>query len=765
MRPDNGGFCLLSGRAVLNSDVTNDKGAASVMAGACPSEVAGAAAEAGIPGAECLFSVRSDLALDGSTDDVWLVVGRGVIAAFSTGKEGARLVSGPFSVAAIQKVRCFQTVGSAFLQFRIDGLYVSSVRYSNSRREAFSRARIQINRLTDGQPVQAEALLRASEMSCGKCGLPLPSRGAACSRCGRHHGIFVRSLGLMRPYWRAMSLLLGMMLAGVGLDLIPPQLTRILVDSVLPRKDMAALPLILLGLVSAAGLRCLLNVSIGRISSMVGTRITRELRERLQQKLMSLSVDYYNRHSVGSLMGRVAYEVDYFQGFVAQVAQGFVPQLLVVLGVGTMLFFMNWKLALLVLVPIPFVVIGTIIFWKKIYPRYYRFWDSQSKMTQLLSGLLSGVRMVKTFGQEEREKGRFSNCAGNMQEARRRLEMGSATFNPIMTFVFGLGGMIVWYAGGRMIMGEEISLGVLMAFFGYLGMFYGPISAMSMFSNWVTGFLSAGQRVFEVLDSGSMLPESASPVRARHLAGAIEFKGVTFGYDPYLPVLKNVSFRIEPGEFVGVVGKSGSGKTTIVNLICRFYDCQQGQVLIDGHDVKDIMQEDIHRQIGLVLQEPFLFRGTIAENIAYGRPDSTPMEIVDAARSANAHEFTSRRALGYDTRLGEHGAGLSGGERQRISIARALLCDPRVLILDEATSSVDTESEQEIQKAFATLCKGRTTIAIAHRLSTLKNSDRILVIDDGKLAETGTHEELMARTDGIYHKLVKIQTELTRIEE
>ncbi len=295
-------------------------------------------------------------------------------------------------------------------------------------------------------------------------------------------------------------------------------------------------------------------------------------------------------------------------------------------------------------------------------------------------------------------------------------------------------------------------------------MFYAPISALSMFSNWVTGFLSGGQRIFEILDSSSSLPEAANPVRLPGIRGAVEFRNVTFGYDPYTPVIKGVSFSIEPGQFVGIVGKSGSGKTSIVNLICRFYDVQQGQVLIDGTDVRDLNQSALQRQVGLVLQDPFLFRGTIAENIAYGRPDASLIDIMDAARAANAHEFITRRAAAYDTRLGENGAGLSGGERQRISIARALLCNPRILILDEATSSVDTESEQEIQKALAHLCKGRTTIAIAHRLSTLKNSDRIVVVDDGRVAECGTHDELMAMENGIYHKLVRIQTELTKLE-
>jgi len=308
-----------------------------------------------------------------------------------------------------------------------------------------------------------------------------------------------------------------------------------------------------------------------------------------------------------------------------------------------------------------------------------------------------------------------------------------------------------------------MTLGVLMAFFSYLGMFYGPIQELSQFSNWATGFVSAGQRIFEILDADVLLPEQEGAVSVPHIKGAVEFRNVAFGYDPHNPVLKGVSFSIEPGQFVGIVGKSGSGKTTLVNLICRFYDPQQGQVFIDDVDVSSMSQADLHRQVALVLQEPFLFRATIRDNIAYGRPDAGPHEVIEAARAANAHEFIARMPAAYDRKGGERGTGLSGGERQRVTIARALIRDPRILILDEATSSVDTESEQEIQRSLAVLGKGRTTVVIAHRLSTLKNADCIYVMDDGRIVERGSHEELL-EAEGLYYKLVKIQTELTRLE-
>jgi ATP-binding cassette, subfamily B, bacterial len=726
-----------------------------------PASVQKEADAAGFTAEMCQFSVRSDLTLDGRACEVWLIVGKESVIALAP---GVGIVNGPISFNKIEKVRAFQTVGSAFLQFMLDGLYMDFVRYSNARRELFGRTRLQIERLLDGEPLQTESLTLQSELVCGTCGLPLPGRRTACPRCSAKKGIFRRALSLMKPYRSYTIFLLAMMIFGVGLDLIPPQLTKTLVDEALSGTgNFNLLKWILIGLVFASLSRHLLNIFIGRISSVIGTRITRELREKLHNKLIDVSVDYHDRHSAGSLMSRVLYDVDYFQGFVVQVAQGFLLNLMLVIGIGAMLFVMKWQLAFMVLLPIPLVILGTTFFWKHIYPRYYRLWDSQSKMAQMLNGLLQGIRLVKSFAQEKREVKRFEKSARYMQDSRRSVEMSVATFNPIMAFIFGLGGLIIWSVGGRMVIKGEITLGTLVAFINYLALFYAPISALSMFSNWATGFLTAGQRVFELLDITSGVNEHQNAVRVRRAVGAIELRNVTFGYDQYNPVLKNVSLKIEPGQFIGIVGKSGSGKTTLVNLICRFYDVQQGEVLIDGMDVKKIAQEDLHKQVALVLQEPFLFRASIEENIAYGKPEATPVSVMDAARSANAHIFISQMPAGYNTRLGERGAGLSGGERQRVSIARALLCDPRILILDEATSSVDTESEMEIQKALSVLGKGRTTIAIAHRLSTLKGADCIYVIDDGQISESGTHEQLLEKK-GVYHKLVKIQTELTRVE-
>jgi len=770
MRADAGGAVILaeSPMAIIELDIVLHR---------LPEGIRQSAQALGITDKDCLFCVYADLALTGEALDAWLVVTRTSVLALPEGGQTAKPISGPFALSEVDKVRVLQTVGSAFLQVRVGGLYVDVIRFSNAQREVFHRARIQIERLMEGEPLQEDYLTRASETTCPTCGLPLRGKGATCTRCQARQGILLRSVGLMLPYRTYIIALLALMLARVALTLVPPYLVGTLVDDVinpprghpLPSDPEGLLLLFVLGLLGIAAATGVLNVFIGRMSASVGTRITKDMREMLQSKLIKLDVSYYDRHSVGSLMSRVLYDTDYFQGFVDQVAGGFLLNLMTVLAIGIVLFVLNWYLALLVLLPVPLVVVGSILFWKHVQPRYYPVWESQSKMSQLLSGVLSGVRLVKAFGQEQREEDRFQGSAQAMMQARRRLQYSVTTFNPIMGFVFGLGGLIIWYAGGKLVLENSldqsagVTLGTLMRFFSYVGMFYGPIQMLSQFSNWVTGFVSAGQRIFEIMDAEVVLSEAPAPVHVPKLQGAVELRNVTFGYDPHTPVLKNVSLKIEPGQLIGIVGKSGSGKTTLVNLVCRFYDVQQGEVLIDGINVQDMSQDDLHRQVALVLQESFLFRASITDNIAYGVPGARPHEVIDAAKAANAHDFIARMPAAYDRKVGERGAGLSGGERQRVTIARALIRDPRVLILDEATSSVDTESEQEIQRALSVLGRGRTTVIIAHRLSTLKNADVIFVMDEGQIVESGSHEQLMAR-EGLYHKLVRIQTELTRLE-
>ncbi len=379
----------------------------------------------------------------------------------------------------------------------------------------------------------------------------------------------------------------------------------------------------------------------------------------------------------------------------------------------------------------------------------------------MLSGMLSGIRVVKAFAQENREYQRFENASEQLRSWRLWVEKTNAWYGASMGLIFSLGGLIVWYVGGRDVIGNTMTLGELIAFLAYLAMFYAPLGALSNFTSWLTSFWTGTKRVMELLDTPQTVLENLQPHAWPDPKGEIAFENVTFGYDRNQPVLKNISFDVQAGEMVGIVGRSGSGKSTMVNLMGRFYDVQEGRITIDGIDIRQLSTQDLRTRMGIVFQESFLFRGTIWRNLSFGTPDSSRDQGLHAAKAAGAHDFICRQPLAYETLLGEHGAGLSGGEKQRLSIARTLLYDPKILVLDEATSNIDAEAEKSIQEALQQLIRGRTTIAIAHRLSTLRHADRILVFDQGQLIEQGTHAQLLA-ADGTYARLVRIQTSVSK---
>jgi len=718
--------------------------------------------EKGIKQSEIRLKTFADLDFLGNPAEIWVIAtdNRFVVIPEKGFHDEIDL-----SLEKIKKFRIRASIGSAYLQAKIDEFYIDIVRFTNALRFRFSRFIVQLDLLRQGKPVSDEYVQESHPMTCPVCGLPLQTEKAACPRCARQGPILFRIIFLLEPYLHWVIIVLILMLISVGLSLVPPKLTQILVDEVLTsRRHVDWLIWIVTALISAELMRAFINMIVGTLTSSVGTLITYDLRKKLFRKLQELSIDYYDQQSVGTLMTRFSSDVEAFYGFVTQVGQGFLLNLFLIAGIGIMLFFINAKLAFYVLVPVPLVMMGTYFFWSRIYPMNFRLWDSQAKISRFLNIVFSGIRVVKAFAQEEKEIRRFDIMASDLRDSQRRVQTSVAKFNPMMAFLFSTGGLIVWYAGGKAVLQNQgFTLGQLMAFLSYTGMFYGPLSQMALMSNWVSSFITASHRIFEILDTEPQLKDVPGAIRMPNIKGHIKFEHVTFGYDRYQPVIKDVSFEIEPGQLVGIVGKSGSGKTTLVNLICRFYDVQEGAIYIDGKDIREISSYDLRKQIGLVLQEPFLFRASIAENILYGRPDATFRDVLNASKAANCHDFIMKLPMGYDLYLREHGAGISGGEKQRIGIARALLCDPPILILDEATSSVDTESEKKIQDALAILCKNRTTIAIAHRLSTLRGADKILVVDNGKIVESGTHQQLMEKK-GLYYKLVIMQTKLTSIE-
>ncbi len=485
----------------------------------------------------------------------------------------------------------------------------------------------------------------------------------------------------------------------------------------------------------------------GKIANRIGSSLTFDLRSKLVRKLQTLAVSYYDKHQAGSLMSRVAYDSEVLHGLVQQVTGGFLLQIVQLVGVGMMLLWLNPKLTFYTLIPVPLVIGGTWFYWRRVYPKYYRYWDSSSKQSQALSSMLAGIRVVKAFGQEDREYKRFEKASNYLRGTRLWVEESAANYSAWMQLIFSMGGLIVWYVGGRDVIGNTMTLGELIAFLTYLGMFYAPLGGLSQFTTWLTSFLTGSKRVMELLDAPVTVkePDNAVPI-TENFKGEITFDNVTFGYDRHMPVIKGISMTVKPGEMVGVVGRSGSGKTTLVNLLGRFYDVDEGHVLLDGVDIRKYSLKDLRRKIGIVLQESYLFRGTIWDNLCYGAPEINVEQGLFAAKSAAAHDFIMRTPFGYETQLGEHGSGLSGGEKQRLSLGRALLYDPQILVLDEATSNIDAEAERGIQEALERLTKGRTTIAIAHRLSTLRNADRICVFERGKLTKKARISRCSKRT-------------------
>ncbi len=753
-----------------------------------PAMVRGCLDSHGLNHRPILLALDTDVDLNGKPSRQWLVITPdhfSVVEQNEAGSpEGGHLLRF-IATAEVTDARTHTGLGCGLLQLKIGDHWVDWLRYSNSMATRFHKISRLIERFCkeDRQP---ELLVLTSDDDsqldpprCPKCSLRLATKTESCPRCVPKGQIARRVVDLLRPYTRGAIILCLLTIAGVAAELIPPKLQQTMVDHILtvPTKAIdgavaqaaqtsqvdfrTALLVVVLALAMSRVLLSAVAVFKGRLATQIGTGLTSSLRAQMVEKLQSLAIAYYDRHQVGSMLSRVAHDSEVLHGLMHQFTGGFLLQIVQLFGVGAMLLWINPKLAMFTLIPVPLVFLGSWIFWRKVYPRHYRLWDASSKQMSVLSGMLSGIRVVKAFAQEDREFDRFRKSSDHLRDWRLWVETTNANYSAAMQIVFSLGGLIVWYVGGRDVIGGDMTLGQLIAFLAYLAMFYAPLSALSSFTTWLTSFLSGSQRVLELLDTPLTIRDCEQPKDWNDPRGAIRFSNVSFGYDRNQPVLKNISFDVAAGEMVGIVGRSGSGKTTMVNLLGRFYDVQEGSITVDGIDIRELSRHQLRERLGIVFQDSFLFRGTIWKNLSYGKPNTTIEEGINAAKAAGAHDFICRQPLAYETLLGEHGAGLSGGEKQRLSIARTLLYDPRILVLDEATSNIDAEAERSIQQALEVLVRGRTTVAIAHRLSTLRNADRILVFDRGALAEHGTHAELIA-ADGIYAKLVRMQTQVTK---
>lgn len=567
----------------------------------------------------------------------------------------------------------------------------------------------------------------------------------------------LRVLRYFRPYRALAVATLSCAVLSTLVALAPPYLVRTVVDGALTSRNARQLVVCVALIALAYALRDLFNSMRIRFNNRLEQRVILDMRDEVFQKLQRLSLGFYANRSTGELMSRVVDDVNHVERVLLDGTEQLIVALLTLFGVAGFLFYINPALAAASLLPIPFLVWGALWYTRRMRRIYKRVRERAGAMNAVLHDSLSGLLQIKIFNREAEEAARFKRVADEYRREQLRAMFTWATFSPGMNFLGSLGTLSVLGVGGAFVMRDAASVGDVVAFIMYLNLFYEPVNRLHALNNLWQDALAASERVFEIMDTDPEIAEAPNPKKLpQPVRGEVVFESVDFDYGNGRQVLKGIDLRVEPGETIALVGPTGAGKTTLVSLIPRFYDVTRGRVTVDGIDVRELSIRDLRSQIAVVSQEPFLFNGTVRENILFGRTDATDEELYEAAALANAHEFIVRLPQGYDSVVGERGVKLSVGQKQRISIARAILKNARILILDEATSSVDTVTEMQIQEALERLMKDKTTFVIAHRLSTIRNADRIVCIEGGRIAEIGTHEELL-RAGGLYSRLAEYQ--------
>lgn len=602
------------------------------------------------------------------------------------------------------------------------------------------------------------------EQVCSKCGRPFLKGASVCYRCMSKSRNFKRLWEICKGYKKYIIISMVLFFAITGIGLLSPYLNRIMVDDYIQSRNLSDLQgfgVVILGLIGIQLLSRGLSFIRGKCLIFSGNKVIIRLRQMVFEKIERLSISSISEHTVGQLMNRVTGDTAKIQGFITNQLGEILEQVLTLIFVAAVIFVYDYKLALLVLLPAPLVVASFRLFWRFMRKMFHIRWELNSQSSATLHDIFSGIRVVKSYGTERREADRYNHQTALERDAQMKLEKVWAFIMPMLQFFLSFGEFVLLYYVGSKILAKEMTFGEMSQFSAYVGMIYGPLRMLARIPNQIIDVSTSIGKVFDLVDEDEDVKETDKPIDIK-ITGTVDFENVCFGYEDAKDVLRDINLHIEPGEFIGLVGRSGVGKSTLTNLVMRLYDADEGEVKIDGVNIKQIPQDTLRKSIGAVLQETFLFSGSVYQNIAFAKPEASKDEIIEAAKMAGAHEFIMRLPDGYNTYVGERGHTLSGGERQRISIARALLRNPRILILDEATSALDTETEKIIQDAIDRLSRQRTTIAIAHRLSTLRNATRLIVLDAGRVAETGTHDELMEKK-GLYYELVMAQREMTNM--
>ncbi len=575
--------------------------------------------------------------------------------------------------------------------------------------------------------------------------------------------VILRRLGgVIAEYHRALLFSFVLMLLAAGLQMIPPVATRYVVDVLIPAGTPSQVLLVGLALLGLYALRFGLLYWNRYTIALVSQQLVYSMAQRLFEHVQRLSLRFYERQGTGDIISRATSDVGVLQQALTGQVVGTFVSLLTMLAYAGIMLWLHWQLALLVFSTVPLLLLASYLSAEALRARYSRVQEKISGVNAVLAENITGVRVSKAFARETEQLQRFQARNRESLEANLSTATVQSVSAPLIQMISTLGTVLVLFFGARWVAEGTVSLGTLVAFVTYLTAFYGPLEDLIRLNATVQQALAAAERIFQFLDEQPEIVEKPGAIDLPTVRGEIRFEGVWFSYEPGKPVLQDINIVAPPGAVIALVGHTGSGKTSLVNLIPRFYDPERGRITLDGYDLRDLTLRSLRSHIAVVLQETFLFAGTVRENIAYGRLEATFEEIVEAAKQAHAHEFIVQLPQGYDTYVGEGGVLLSRGQRQRIALARAILRDPRILILDEATSDVDTETEVLIQQALERVIRGRTVFIIAHRLSTVRNADEIIVLDHGRIVERGRHEELLAR-GGVYRQLYDLQFATTGV--
>lgn len=662
-----------------------------------------------------------------------------------------------------EKVKCESQVGCGIISVtkKDTGLQEVVLRFS-------MRHMVRISYVARGADVIAKGetqkiVSTEKEQYCERCGRVLPGT-STCMKCGGGWASFRKLRDLCRGFEKQLLIISLLMSVSAMMYIVSPFIQKWFIDEKLADRSGTLADIgVFAGLMFlCTTVEVTIYLTQYWMCVNLGAKLSMSLRNRLYMKIQALSLSFINRRQAGELMNRITGDTQQVRNFIQETFGSMFQTLLTMVASFVVMMMMDWKLTLMSLMFIAVVAVLIRLFWKRVRKVFHMQWVRSDKISNNLQDIISGIRVVKSFGKEQEEAENFAELTRDFAKLRQKNETFFAMFYPMLTFIMGIGSYFAIYFGGMNVLDGSMTVGELTQFVTYTGFIYGPLGWMTNLPRSVMQMLTSLNRIYDVLDEMPAIQDREDAVEME-IKGDISVKDLSFGYHSYEPVLEHIDLEVKQGEMIGLVGASGTGKSTMINLLMRLYDADQGSISIDGVDIRDIKRDCLHGQLGVVLQETFLFSGSILENIRYAKPDATYQETIMAAKAANAHDFICKMPDGYNTYVGEHGYNLSGGERQRIAIARAILNNPKLLILDEATSALDTESEFLIQQALDRLTEGRTTFAIAHRLSTLRNASRLVVLDGHNVAEVGTHNELLEKK-GLYYGLVTAQLQMSEME-